>query len=301
MSSLELENKDLKRKLEDKGIKTPELKSSSPERLSDDELDKRLREYEKSVEGGKRYPDGSPSNPNASLGPSKTAQNVPPNGPPNGASKQPDTVKLGPSGPNNTQPVNPAPGLVTVKLQNPNLAGAAKTTAKNGESTSADQAKAKVKTIQNYLPSGMFGRAVLLAGLDAPTGGQSQTNPHPVLLQLRDLGILPNKYRYDWKECTVTAAGYGDISSERAYIRTETLSCIGKDGKVLDVPIKGYIVGEDGKAGMRGRLVSKQGAALANGLLAGVVAGIGSGFEKSSSVQSVSPLGTTTSVNRAMR
>jgi conjugal transfer pilus assembly protein TraB len=55
--------------------------------------------------------------------------------------------------------------------------------------------------------------------------------------------------------------------------------------------LKGYIAGEDGKAGMRGRLVSKQGQALANGLLAGVVSGIGSGLEKSSTVVSTSPLG----------
>jgi conjugal transfer pilus assembly protein TraB len=142
----------------------------------------------------------------------------------------------------------------------------------------------------------MFGQAVVLSGLDAPTGGQSQTNPHPVLLQLRDLSVLPNRYRYDWKECLVTAAGYGDISSERAYIRTESLSCVGKNGEVLDVPIKGYIAGEDGKAGMRGRLVSKQGQALANALLAGVVSGIGTGIQSSSSIQSTSALGTTSSI-----
>ena len=32
--------------------------------------------------------------------------------------------------------------------------------------------------------------------------------------------------------------------------------------------VKGYVAGEDGKAGMRGRLVSKQGQILANALLA---------------------------------
>ena len=49
------------------------------------------------------------------------------------------------------------------------------------------------KTTQNYLPSGMFGQAVLLAGLDAPTGGQAQSNPQPVLLHLRDSAMLPNE------------------------------------------------------------------------------------------------------------
>jgi conjugal transfer pilus assembly protein TraB len=158
--------------------------------------------------------------------------------------------------------------------------------------TSATKA---VRTTQNYLPPGMFGQALLLSGLDAPTGGQAQSNPHPVLLQLQDLAVLPNRYRYDWARCLITGAGYGDLSSERSYIRTESLSCVSKDGKVLDVPIKGYIVGEDGKAGMRGRLISKQGQVLGNALLAGVVSGIGTGVERSSTIQSVSPLGSTTS------
>ena len=38
------------------------------------------------------------------------------------------------------------------------------------------------------------------------------------------------------------------------------------------------LAGEDGKAGMRGRLVSKQGQLLANALLAGVASGIGQAF-----------------------
>ena len=63
------------------------------------------------------------------------------------------------------------------------------------------------------------------------------------------------------------------------------------------MPVKGYVAGEDGKAGMRGRLVSKQGQILANALLAGVASGIGHAFTQSSTTLSVSPLGTTSSVD----
>jgi len=38
---------------------------------------------------------------------------------------------------------------------------------------------------------------------------------------------------------------------------------------VIEVPIDGYAVGEDGKVGVRGRLVSKQGAMLARAMQAG--------------------------------
>jgi conjugal transfer pilus assembly protein TraB len=77
-------------------------------------------------------------------------------------------------------------------------------------------------TIATYLPVS-FTRAVLLGGLDAPTGGQAQTNPQPVLLRLADSAFLPNRFRSAVKECFVIGAGYGDISAERAYIRTENL------------------------------------------------------------------------------
>ena len=51
------------------------------------------------------------------------------------------------------------------------------------------------------------------------------------------------------------------------------------------------VVGEDGKAGMRGRLVSKQGQVLANALLAGIGAGIGQAFQQSATTVSTNPLG----------
>jgi len=161
---------------------------------------------------------------------------------------------------------------------------------------SADRESKPVQTSENYLPAGTFMRAVLLAGLDAPTGGQAQNNPHPVLLRVIDPAQLPNQYLANMKDCVLTANGYGDISSERAYVRMDRLSCIDTKGGAIDVAIKGYVAGEDGKAGMRGRLVTKQGQALANAFLAGIGSGIGQAFQQSASTTSVSPLGSTTTV-----
>jgi conjugal transfer pilus assembly protein TraB len=144
-----------------------------------------------------------------------------------------------------------------------------------------------------------FTRGTLLGGLDAPTGGQSQANPHPVLIRLSDNSVLPNRFRGEYRECFVIAAGYGDISSERAYLRTESLSCVRADGATLEVKIQGSVYGEDGKVGMRGRLVTKQGQMLANALLAGVVSGIGQGLATSSTEYSTSALGTVASATGA--
>jgi conjugal transfer pilus assembly protein TraB len=136
-------------------------------------------------------------------------------------------------------------------------------------------------TREDYVPAGSFFRAVLLSGLDAPTGGQVQANPHPVLLRLTDNAVLPNLYRAQMKECFIVAAGYGDMSSERAYLRTEALSCVNQKGQVIDVPISGWAIGDDGKAGVRGRVVSKQGQALANAIVSGMLSGIGSAIRES--------------------
>jgi len=152
------------------------------------------------------------------------------------------------------------------------------------------------QSAETYIPAGSFMRGVLLSGLDAPTGGQAQQNPHPVVIEVLDMASLPNKFKADYKNCRFTANGAGDLSSERAYIRLDRLSCISEDGGALDVSVKGYIADQTGKAGVRGRLISKQGQVLANALLAGVASGIGTAFSQGAMTTSISPLGSTQSV-----
>ncbi len=149
---------------------------------------------------------------------------------------------------------------------------------------------------ESYIPAGTFMRGVLLAGLDAPTGGQAQQNPHPVIIEVMDMASLPNKFKADYKNCRFTANGAGDLSSERAYIRLDRLSCISDDGGALDIGVKGYIADQTGKAGVRGRLLSKQGQVLANALVAGVASGIGTAFSQSSMTTSTSALGSTQTI-----
>ncbi len=154
--------------------------------------------------------------------------------------------------------------------------------------------KANIETSTDkdiYIPSGTFMRVVLLGGLDASTGGQAQNNPWPVLMHVQSNAFLPNKFRAQVKQCRVLGSGFGDLSSERASIRLESFSCVLKDGSVIDSAIKGYVVGEDGKAGMQGRLVSKQGQVLANALLVGLVSGIGQGVSTMSTTSTMSAYG----------
>ena len=143
----------------------------------------------------------------------------------------------------------------------------------------------------NYLPAGTFIEGRLLSGMDAPTGGQAQNNPMPMLIELTGDAFLPSRIRSQVKGCFVFATAYGDLSSERANARTETLSCVKADGTVIELSIKGFVAGEDGKAGIKGRLVSKQGQVLGNALLAGVVSGIGNALSFSATTTTQNPLG----------
>jgi conjugal transfer pilus assembly protein TraB len=144
------------------------------------------------------------------------------------------------------------------------------------------------------LPSGSITKIKLLSGFDAPTMAQAKTNPLPILMKVDDISKLPNAAKYDIKDCHVIGEGYGDLSSERAYIRTNTISCVTNTGKHIDMEFKGMISGEDGKIGLRGNVVTKQGAMLARTVIAGFVGSVGEAFEQQGQSVTDSILGTTT-------
>jgi conjugal transfer pilus assembly protein TraB len=161
--------------------------------------------------------------------------------------------------------------------------GSATTTGKNSgkkitEFVNIKKPSGKTGVPDMFLPAGSILSGTLVTGLDAPTANQSRNDPFPALLRVKHEAILPNRYRMDIRECFLIASGYGDLSAERAYMRAERISCVKKDGAVIETAMDAYSVGEDGKAGVRGRLVSKNGQIIGNALLSGFVAGISQAF-----------------------
>lgn len=244
----------------------------------------------------------------------REAPEVPPTAGPAEAT-EPDSVKLPPlpmppqaASPvgGNSLPPPPAPAAGTGLPPPPGLPAGGRQPGRPAPKSTLDELVIPLpedlegedaRTVDNYIPAGSFGRVILLSGIDAPTGGAAQNNPVPFVVKLKDHGRLPNGFRSRVRSCHVVLAGYGDISSERVYARAETLSCVLKDRRVLEVPLKGYISGEDGKAGMRGRLVSKQGALIARSLLAGIFSGIGKGISESYQTVTTSALGSVSTVD----
>ncbi len=133
----------------------------------------------------------------------------------------------------------------------------------------------KAKTVLNTIPAGAFAQAIMLSGLDASSAMNAASNPIPLLLRLIHPGTLPRYFKSDLQDCHCTASGYGDISSERIHVRLEKLSCIErKTGEIVSTEVAGYIAGPDGREGVRGTIVSKEGAYLSRSALGGVFSGL---------------------------
>lgn len=128
--------------------------------------------------------------------------------------------------------------------------------------------------LKRTLPSGSMMQGVLINGMDA-TAGRGKGGAVPALVRIKKNAVLPNRYNQLVKECFVIVSGVGNLATERAEMRAENLSCVFKDGEIIDAPISAYVVGEDGKTGMRGRVVSKQGSIIAKSMIAGFLGGFG--------------------------
>lgn len=126
-----------------------------------------------------------------------------------------------------------------------------------------------------YLPTS-FMEATLLSGLDAPAINKGEGNPMPALFRVKAPAVLPNAVKANLKGCFVIAEGLGSLADERAHLRLVSLSCIDRKGNaVIDQKVKGFVVDNDGKIGLRGRVVSKMGSHIVRSLIAGLFGGLG--------------------------
>lgn len=125
-----------------------------------------------------------------------------------------------------------------------------------------------------YLPSGSFASAMVIEGADANASVTGSNSPSPMQFRLTGKVIMPNDEEYDLTSCFVTAAAYGDISSERALVRTDRLSCR-IDGRTIDQPFEGH-VSFMGKNGIRAEPVIRNGKVVGYAFAGGAVDSMGS-------------------------
>jgi conjugal transfer pilus assembly protein TraB len=154
-------------------------------------------------------------------------------------------------------------------------------------STGDEEEKEKVEEPnETYLPTTSLINGVLLSGLDAKASIiGTDDNPQPVLIQVKGNAYLPNGYEMDLDSCQLLATGWGDINSERVHLRTNKLICINEEGGVVDIPIDAVATSAyDGKEGIRGRLVSREGKMITKAMIAGFLNGVSSAFKPASAL-----------------
>lgn len=148
-----------------------------------------------------------------------------------------------------------------------------------------------------FVPAGTFVEAIMLGAADASAGVEAQANPTPMLFRIVANGTLPNHRQSHLKDCVATAAVVGDISSERGLIRLERLSCTFPSGEIVEQPVQATVFGLDAKNGVRGTPVWREGALLGRAAVAGTLSGLGSAVSQTYTTNSISPLGTTQTVD----
>ena len=184
------------------------------------------------------------------------------------------------------------------------LKGAPRSSASDPRSGPELVADAVAKPVEAWLPAGAHAEAVVLAGVDAAAGVSSQGDPRPVLLRIVGPAWTAAEdgtaMQVDVDGCTVTGAAHGDLSSEKVYVRFRTMTCAGpRPGTVIETPVAGFVAGS-GKTGVRGPVVSREGALVEKAFLAGMLSGVGQGVAQAFQPQAVATGGGASVANTAL-
>lgn len=95
----------------------------------------------------------------------------------------------------------------------------------------------------------------LLTGVNAPVDG----TPYPVVFQLNGPIEGPDGSTLELGEARLVAAAQGSEADSRALYRLSSLSIRHPSGRRSVIKVDGWVVGEDGIRGMKGKLIDKLG------------------------------------------
>ena len=128
---------------------------------------------------------------------------------------------------------------------------------------------------ENFIFAGTYARAVLIGSVTVSAGIGASSNPKPVMLRISDTGNLPNNIKGFLKDAIVIGAAYGNLSSESVVIRLERIVKIDKQkGIGIDIPVKGYVAGENGDSEIRGMVFDRAGVLARSAAISGVLSGM---------------------------
>lgn len=156
-----------------------------------------------------------------------------------------------------------------------------------GQGQSSTGKKKAQKKILVTIPSGSLIRARLVSGVDAMVANSANVNNQVTLAKLTDPVLLPNGQKVDLRGCVIMAGVMGEMSTERVYFNSTIVSCMDKKGLAYEGTVKANGLGEDGKLGLRGVLVTRDGALIMKSMQAGLLQGFASAFSNASNTSTV--------------
>jgi hypothetical protein len=142
------------------------------------------------------------------------------------------------------------------------------------------------------IPTASAGEATVLNGVFAPTGGE----PSPIRLRL-DAAILgPSKSRIPLRDAILIGKAAGDANSTRVTVELVSFSYVKPGGHSIEVPVRGYVVGEDGMEGIPGSYLYRLEEQVPMAVVTDGLAGFASALAERETTRSVTPFGGATSV-----
>jgi hypothetical protein len=142
------------------------------------------------------------------------------------------------------------------------------------------------------IPTASAGEATVLNGVFAPTGGE----PSPIRLRL-DAAILgPSKSRVPLRDAILIGKAAGDANATRVTVELVSFSYVKSGGQSIEVPVRGYVVGEDGMEGIPGTYLYRLEEQVPMAVVTDGLAGFASALAERETTRSVTPFGGATSV-----
>ena len=143
--------------------------------------------------------------------------------------------------------------------------------------------KLEVFDSAQYVPPNAYVEAKVLVGVDAATGTSYSQDPKPVLFRILGPAVhvgAGGKFQTtDLTGCLINGAAYGELPSEKVYVKLQKITCPAGPGRFSVATVEGYVTSK-GKAGVRGPVISREGQFTSRAMLAGALNGLGQGISK---------------------
>ncbi|PCI30919.1 MAG: hypothetical protein COB67_00245 [SAR324 cluster bacterium] len=138
------------------------------------------------------------------------------------------------------------------------------------------------KSLIEFILQAGFAKGRIITGTISPTSivsSEGQENlPEPVFISMMSPLKIANGFYEDISDCLIRGVAKGDFSTGRAKIRLEELSCSMEtiDGEMYYIhqKVEGWVFGEDGYFGAKGRLITKEGQIVSKALPLGMLEGL---------------------------